>query len=294
MSRARSLGWGVAMMIVLAAIGAQSADAGGAFDTYQTLGGRRLSPAPLVPVSLPPSLGALATSPLDYAPEPHGGYYLSFKNLATDRAHLALLLIKRNAMKSLSAERRTVRSIAGVRATHVRGHAGLLLTYRFEPLVALVWNEDRRLYEVATGTPRTISLGQLRAAAARLEHLLGAFYGHYEAPDRANQEVETVVTDNTITIHLGWSAPCVDPSVGYPLTDEGAEVKLWNVPVKAGAFSLAPFSVNSANPSNWSLSLSGTASPSGGQITFQTFADKSSEHCAIGPLSIDFRPIPGA
>lgn len=261
-------------------------------DTYQTLGGRRLSPAPLVPISLPPSLGALATSPLDYNPEPHGGYLMIFKNLATDRAHVATLVVKREGVRSLAAVRKSVRSIANVRATRVRGHAGLVLAYRFQALVALEWNEDGRLYELATGTPRTISLKQLRATASRLEHLLGAFDGSYMTPDRANQEVETLLTDRTITIHLGWSAPCADPSLAYPLTNEGAELTLWTVPTTGGAFSLSPFTVASVNPSNWTLSLGGSAAASGGQLSFQAFADRGSEHCAIGPLSLAFRPTP--
>ena len=41
-------------------------------------------------------------------------------------------------------------------------------------------------------------------------------------PDRANQEVGALLTDRTITIRLGWSAPCADPSLATPPVTKAA------------------------------------------------------------------------
>jgi hypothetical protein len=51
----------------------------------------------------------------------------------------------------------------GARSTRVRGRRGYLLTRRLGVTTwYLLWSEDRRVYELGTGTPRTVSLRRLR------------------------------------------------------------------------------------------------------------------------------------
>ena len=190
--------------VALVAMGAPATSSADVLDVYGDLAERKLRPAPLVPTGVPPSLRPLDRTVTTHGSRRRSGYGLRLVNTAPE----AVVLLEGGTFKTVKAALREGRRMGfEARRTRVRGRRGHLLTRHLgPPQWMLVWVEDRRVYTLGTGTPRKVSLRQLRATAAKLEHLTGAYAG---TPDPATStEAQVVTTDRTVTIYATWEAAC--------------------------------------------------------------------------------------
>ena len=173
---------------------------GDVLDVYTRLAERELRPAPLVLTSVPRAL-----APLDRTVTTFGtrrGYGLRLEGFAPS----ATLVLTGGVSTSLRAQLRDLRRNSyRVRSTRLRGQRAYALTRDRERM--LVWSERGVVYTLATGTPRAVSVTQLRATAARLDPLDGVFAGTAGDPDEPS-EAFAVTTARTITARVDWSAPC--------------------------------------------------------------------------------------
>lgn len=172
-------------------------------DTYRRLAERNLQPAPLVPTTAPRSL-----RPLYETIRPLGSradYALRFENGASD----AIIVLERGVYRSLNAAVRAERRRGfTAKSTRVRGRAGRLLTRRNGPTTRiLVWSEGGEVYWLASGTPRKVSLKDLRDTATGLQRLGGYYIGGHADPNNSS-EGEAVTTDGAISMGVAWEANC--------------------------------------------------------------------------------------
>src|SRR5262249_32632854 len=162
--------------------------------------------APLVPTKLPRVLeagGPGVGTTLLY--DKQGNVYeLVYEHLAGKEPHpyvdekLALY-----DYGPITAAKRRAALGAGFQATPARsrGHRGYVLRGRYTHDRILLWNEDAHLYELGTGTPAKISMGDLRATAAGLQHLLGSFYAQVTGQGGIEGDgVEAVVADHAVYV----------------------------------------------------------------------------------------------
>ena len=95
--------------------------------------------------------------------------------------------------------------------TRVRGHRGYLLTRRLGPLTrTLVWVEGGVVYSIGSGTPKKISLAQLRSTPRGLDRLERAWVGRSSDPESGSGAV-AVTTEHTVTANVTFEANCAQP-----------------------------------------------------------------------------------
>ena len=113
-------------------------------------------------------------------------------------------MLEGGSFKNMKAALRDGRRLGfKARRTRVRGHRGYLFTRHLGSTQwMLVWVEDGRVYTLGTGTPRKVSLKQLRATAADLEHL-GRYY--IGTPDDPNNSSEGKRSRRTTPSRRGWA-----------------------------------------------------------------------------------------
>jgi hypothetical protein len=194
------------------ALVALSAPAGSSADVlgvYQDLAARRLSPAPLVPTAAPPSLAPLDRTITSSPSRRKSGYALRMVHYGGNGPD-AIIVLERGAFKTMKGALRDGRRLGfKARRTRVRGHRGYLLTRHLGPTqCSLVWVEERRVHTLGTGTPRKVSLKQLRATAAGLDHLGRDYMGTHADPDNSS-EGHAVTTEHALTAWVTWEAQCV-------------------------------------------------------------------------------------
>ena len=194
--------------VVLVALSVPASSSADVLGVYQELALRRLSPAPLVPTSVPPSLAPLDRTMTASGSRRRSGYGLRMVNGAQN----AVILLEGGSFKNVKAALRDGRRLSfKARRTRVRGHRGYLLTRHLGPTQwLLLWVEDRRVYTLGTGTPRKVSLKQLRATAAGLDHLGRDYMGTPADPDNSS-EGHAVTTERAVTAYVAWEAQCVVP-----------------------------------------------------------------------------------
>jgi hypothetical protein len=137
------------------------------------LANRHLHPAPLVPATAPPSLSPIdATLRLTRPGRAPGAYALRLIHNGPNGPD-AIIALGRGDFKTLRAAVQDARRASfHVRHARIRGRRGYLMTGRAGGLEwLLAWKEDGQIYEMATGTPKTVSLAQLEATAEGLTHL---------------------------------------------------------------------------------------------------------------------------
>ncbi len=170
-----------------------TAGAESVLDVYGELAQDEVEPAPLVPIRLPPSLRPIGRTLERFGTIGGRGYGLRFQGFGPD-AVVALRGGEFRTMKGLLGESR--RQGYTRSRTRVRGHRGYLLR-RAAPGYALAWSERGVAYEIGTGTPRSVSLRQLRAMAKDLDRLGAAYFGSSED---GGSYAEAVTTRRTITL----------------------------------------------------------------------------------------------
>ena len=176
--------------MALVALSAPAGSSADVLDVYRDLAARRLSPAPLVPTAVPPSLAPLDRTISASPSRRRSGYAL---RMVDDGA---IIVLERGVFKTVKATLRDGRRLGfKARRTHVRGHRGYLLTRHLGPTQwMLVWVEDGLVYTLGTGTRGSVSLKQLRATATRLEHL-GRDYMGTTADPESSTEGHAVTTE---------------------------------------------------------------------------------------------------
>ena len=278
-------------VLAAAAPAAASGAGGGVFGEYVTLAQRERSPAPLVPVSLPAALGSGEQVELEFSAGSGGRYLMRFTRAGIfPRPGAPLLVLEDLGAISLAKGRARLGSAYSASPTRVRGHPALTLHERFGAAQAVMWREDGRVYEMATGAPRAISLSQVRATASGLQHLLGAYTAQFVSADDGLQEAEALITDRALNVNLMWDSPCSQPGVELA-PDRGGTAQAGWVTLAGGAFTRSPLTVGTGAGA-WTVALSGRASAAGGQVTFQASSSAGAERCAIGPLTLTLVRLP--
>jgi hypothetical protein len=288
------------LLVLLALVPAAAARADDTrFSEYVSLGQLERTPAPLVPTRLPPVLenGDGVGTSLLYGE--HGNVYeLVYKHIAgigTRHEHVdeALILHDYGAV-SLARTRRSLGPTFTTSSTRVRGHQGYAVGSHFTTVRALMWIEDGHVYELATGTPKTIGMGDLRSTANSLQHLLGSFYAQLTGPaDAEGGGLEVLVSERAVDLNAEWNATCTAPGAESPTARGGAVTIGW-LPLSGGAFAPHPFAVASPDGQGpqWSGSMSGSASGAGGTITAQAAATLGAESCATGAMTVTLTRLP--
>ena len=265
-------------LVALIAPAASSADV---LTVYQDLALRRLSPAPLVPTSVPPSLAPLDRTISTSPSRRRTGYALRMVNGAQN----ANLVLERGAYKNMKAAFRDARRLGfKVRRTRVRGRRGYLWTRHLGPTQwSLVWVEDRRIYTLGTGTARKVSLKQLRAAAAGLDHLRRDYMGTHADPDNSS-EGSAVTTEHALTASVSWEAQCVAPD-GSPAGIRVGSARVTMLPIRGNDFAF-DIAQHRGGTDPWSGSVTGTISPTAIGLTIRATGSFNGMTCDSGALSL--------
>jgi hypothetical protein len=225
-----------------------------------------------------------------------GAYSLTFSHFVPagrqQRVDASVLLQDVGPGRTVAGRREFFGGLYRYRNTRVRGHRGLLLRARYSPVRSLVWREQGRLYELSTNTPGKISTGALRAIAAGLQHLRGAYTGQAVGAGGGAQ-AQALLGDRAVNLSVSWTAPCTGAG-GQAAPVRGATAKVgWLALGAGGAFGRAPVAVAPQGPgAPWSLSVSGSVAVAGGQGTFQASSPAAAESCGIGPLALQLARLP--
>ena len=245
------------------------------FDPYQRLAERDILPAPLVPTTAPrslrPAYETLTTT------SSRGDYAVRFEN----RAQTAIIVLERGVYRSVTAAVRAERKRGfTATSTRVRGRSARLLTRRSGPTTRiLVWAENGRVYWLASGTPRKVSLKDLRDTANGLQRLGGYYIGGHADPDNSSGG-DAVTTDRTISVRVAWEAKC---------GSEG-DIRVGNafafmVPRTGNTFTfdIAQHRILSGE---WTGTVTGTIRPGAIDLTADASAVIDGRTCVSGPVSL--------
>lgn len=272
----------VACMAVVA-LGAPAAGSADVLGVYRELSARGLSPAPLVPTAVPPALAPLDRTLTGSPSRRRSGYALRLVHYGRNGPD-AVIVLERGAFKTMPAALRDGRRLGfKARRTRVRGHPGYLLTRHLGPTQwSLVWVEDGLIHTLGTGTPRKVSLKQLRATADGLEHLGRDYMG---TPDDPNSSSEgfALTTEHTVTARVAWEARCVAPDGSDGGVRVGnASVTMLRHQGSAFAFDIAQHRIGTEP---WNGSVSGTISPAAVALSIRATGTIDGLTCDSGPLS---------
>jgi hypothetical protein len=274
-----------AAAIGLAALSVVAPARADVLDTYQKLAARGLSPAPLVPTTVPPAL-----SPIDRtvgtSPTRGGrGYSLRIVHYSPNGPD-AIMVVTGGEFRSMRALLRDHRKLGfgAPRSTRVRGHRGYVLTRRFRPLTrVLAWREGGVVYSIGSGTPRKIALAHLRSTANALDRLERDWIGSASDPNNSS-EAFAVTTEHTVTVNVTFEASCAPPGSSAVTVRAGqAGVTLLHRDGNRFAFDIAEHRRDS---SPWTGSVTGTISPSAITLEIRASGTIDGDVCDSGPLTL--------
>jgi hypothetical protein len=251
------------------------------FSALQDLTERPVTPAPLVPTTLPSRLGALdAVQVIRGSAVRRGGYSLTFWRAP---GSLKMTLV-RGGYASLRALDKDRARLDRVRKAKVRGRKGELRTAKRGKAVELAWSEGGRLYELGSTSRGQISAKDLQKTARSLDRLDRSWSGG-SAPDGLQSAV-AVTTAHTITVYVEWVGNCQGPPGTYAGTGLGTLL-----PIKGGRFAAANLpSGTSSTP--WSNQVSGTVAPGAIQLSFHAQTTYGGVGCDTGQVSFGLTPLP--
>ena len=166
----------------------------------------------------------------------------------------------------------------------MRGPRGHLLTRRLGPLTrTLAWVEGGVVYSVGSGTPRKVSLAQLRSTARRLDRLERDWVGSSSDPDSGTGAV-AVTTEHTVTLYLGFDASCAPPGSSASTVRAGqARVTLLRRNGSGFAFDLAEHRQGS-DP--WAGTVTGTISATAITLGVRATGTIDGDVCDSGPVTL--------
>lgn len=277
--------WFAAALTALAVLSAPVAAEAGFLDTYQRLAERRLSPAPLVPTAIP-----RAFRPIERSPET--GTTIGGRGYAVRLVHQgnagpdAVIEVSGGEFRSVRAllrERRR-QGYGSSRRTRVRGRRGYLLTRRLGYLTReLAWVERGVVYTLGSGTPRKISLRNLRSTAAGLDRLERDYFGGAADPENSSGAV-AVTTTRTVTATVDFEAKCAPPgSTVVGLRVGTAEVTLLRRQGDSFSFDIADHRRGSEP---WTGTVTGSISSDAITLDVRATGTIEGEVCDTGPLSL--------
>ena len=274
---ALALGGALASLTALSVPATAGADIQG---VYRPLAERRLSPAPLVPTTVPRAL-----SPLDkWIDSRPGGTRSSYAIIirgATRGGYVpdAVVELVGGRYKSLDSAVDSLRAHGDrIRTTRVRGRRGYRFDFGRER--GLLWAEGGRVYRIVSTTPRTISFSDMHSIAAGLDRLEGAFTG---SDATGENEAFVVTTRRTITADVAFTGQCTAPDgSSRNLLAGNARVTVLPRTSSTFAFDLAD------DP--WQGTASGTIDASGGTLQLRATSTFYGESCDTGPVSLALRP----
>ena len=276
----RTLGSGsvIAVSIALAGLSPAAARAG-VVDTYQRLAERGLSPAPLVPTKVPPAVSPVDRTISNGTTRGARGYSLRIVHYGPNGPD-AVVVVTGGEFRSMRALLRDHRRLGfrAPRPTRVRGHRGYLLTRRLGPLTrTLAWVERGVVYSIGSGTPRKISLANLRSTARGLDRLERDWIGGSSDPDSSSGAF-AVTTEHTVSVDVEFEAKCAfSPRVGQ------AGVTLMRRSGNRFAFDIADHRKGS-DP--WAGTITGTITPAAITLDIRATGTIDGEACDSGPVTL--------
>lgn len=278
-------GYLTAVSIALAGLSTPAPARAGVLDAYQRLAARGLTPAPLVPTAVPSTLTP-ADRTIGIGPTRGGrGYSIRLVHYGRNGPD-AIIVVAGGEFRSMRAIVRDHRRL-GFRApkpTRVRGHRGYLLTRRLGPLArSLVWVEGGVVYSIGSGTPRKVSLAQLRSTARGLDRLERDWFGGSSDPE-SSSEAFAVTTEHTVTADVTFEANCAPPGSAAVTVRAGqAGVTLMRRQGNAFAFDIADHRHGSAP---WAGHVTGTISPTAITLELRATGTIDGDVCDSGPVSL--------
>jgi hypothetical protein len=259
------------------------------FNVSQELLEQRVTPAPLVPTYVPPRLGGGFIEPGFAQGKVYSMRMLHAGPGGTD----GVIALQRCApigraafgtCTGLAATRREyVRQGYRSRASRVRGRRGFLLSRKGTggPNRWLIWREDGLVYSIGSGTPRKVSIADLRATATRLDRLQHRYLGSSPDPDNHSGAV-LVAGEHFVAGHIDWHGACNSPD-GH---GRSGAADLAVVPRLGNAFSLDVGGAASTSASGWAGTISGTVSPTAIVLSIRATGVFDGVSCDTGALSL--------
>ena len=179
---------------------------------YSDLAHRQLTPAPLVPTTAPKAVSPLVATLGDITPIGRKGYRIRLLDVG-ELAPKAIIAMERGSVKSIAvAVKRARTSGFTIRSTRVRGHKGKLLVRGRRKPTTSAWCGRRSgaIYELSSGTTKTISLKDLRSFVNGLQPLEREYVGTV-CTGGFCQGAIAVTTTKTASVLVEWEATCEDP-----------------------------------------------------------------------------------
>ena len=252
-------------------------------DVYSRLAARDLKPAPLVPTTIPRTLEPIEGAFEDLSTRRRGAFGLRITHVGRGGTD-GVIAMSGGDFKNMQAILRDHRRLGygAPKRTRVRGRRGYLLTRRLGPVSrALVWVEGGVVYWMASGTPRKVSLAQLRATARNLDRLEKGWFGSLS--DGA--EAFAVTTSKTATVDVDFHATCAPPgSTATYGRAGGASVTLLRRTGNTFTFDIAKHRTDDARP--WTGTVSGTVSRTGITVTYRAMGTIEGDVCDSGPVTL--------
>jgi hypothetical protein len=278
--------------VAIAALAAPAAASADVMETYQDIAARRLSPAPLVPTTAPRSLLPLDRTVSGSGSRRRSGYALRLVHYGGAGPD-AIIALEGGAFGTIRAALRDDTKRLGFKAvrTRVRGHRGYVLTRRLGPTQReLLWAEGGRVYQLGSGTPKKVSLKDLRATAAGLDRLERDYVGIGGDPDLGDGAI-VVTTARTVTADVTWGANCVLPG-GFPGAPHGGTAHPTLLARQGDRFSF-DIAQHRVGTDPWAGSVSGTIGPDAIVLSMQASGTFDGATCDTGPITyaLDQRPV---
>ena len=275
----------IAVSVALAGLSLPAPARASVLDTYQRLAARGVSPAPLVPTTVPSTL-APADRTIDAGTTRGGrGYAIRMVHYGPEGPD-AVIALAGGEFRTLRASLRDHRRLGfrAPRRTRIRGRRGYLLTRRLGPLVrSLVWVEGGVVYSIGSGTPKKVSLAQLRATARGLDRLERDWFGSSSDPD-SSSGASAVTTRRTVTVHVDFEASCAPPGSSATTVRVGqAEVTLMRRQGNSFSFEIAE---HRRGTGEWSGTVTGTIAPSAITLNLRATGTVDGDVCDSGPVTL--------
>lgn len=275
---------GAMVWVALVALSAPAAGSADVLDVYGDLVERDLTPAPLVPTSVPRIFTPLDRNIETGSSRRRSGYALRLVHFGPYGPN-AVILLEGGVFRTMKAALREGRRLGfKSRRTRVRGRRGYLLTRRLGPTQRwLLWVEDGRVYGVSSGTPRKVTLKGLRSTAAGLDRLGRYYLGSHADPDNGSGAV-ALTTARTVTTRVDWESQCVAED-GSPAGAYGGSAQATLIRQRANVFSF-DIAQHRLDDEPWTGTVSGTTSPAAMNLTVQASGSIQGLHCDTGLLSL--------
>ncbi len=236
-------------------------------DTFRRLDLRSLNPAPLVPTVVPPRLRPIDRT-ITQSPTVHRRAYAVRLVHYTDAGPDAVLALSGGDYPSMKAALRDHRGEKH-RSMRVRGRHAFFFNKRGDRHI--VWSEGARVFDLVSGTPRKVSVAQMRATAAGLEPLGHYYIGSSQDPD-SSAYADLATTAHTVSVRLEFNANCT-------FTPHAGQAAVFVAPLHGGSFSFDVAS-NRLGSAPWTGSVSGTVGADSASVHYDVSGTIDGESCS--------------